>query len=280
MKISLYIQVSDLIPAKKTLIEKMNNFFIKDPKHDMFRMQSTDYIFRSLTKAGVNGLELIFPPNPSDNTIKKIKEIIKKYNLRVFSIHQSNNNFYKIGISEIEKLCKIANDFSAKIIVLHVNALGKNIFNNNFLSDLKKLQEKYAVALGIENMPKSPLNFNETYTYKGEEFSSTIKKTGLFITLDTTHLAQVNEDICDFYIKNKNKIINLHLSDYKKHWLNRNLLLANNTHLPLGKGELPMIKFLKILKKENYQGIITMEINSDIEGVCASTQFIKKAIGN
>lgn len=280
MKISLYIQVSDLIPAKKTLIEKMNNFFIKDPKHDMFRIQSTDYIFRSLKKAGVNGLELIFPPNPSDNTIKKIKEIIKKYNLSIFSIHQSNNNFYKIGISEIEKLCKIANDFSAKIIVLHVNALGKNIFNNNFVSDLKKLQEKYAVALGIENMPKSPLNFNETYTYKGDEFSSIINKTGLFITLDTTHLAQVNEDICDFYIKNKNKIINIHLSDYKKHWLNRNLLLANNTHLPLGKGELPMIKFLKILKRENYQGIITMEINSDIEGVCESAQFIKKAIGN
>lgn len=280
MKISLYVQVSDLIQAKKTLIERMNNFFIKDPKHDMFRIQSIDYVFTSLKKAGVNGLELIFPLIPSDNTIKKIKEIIKKYNLRVFSIHQSNNSFYNIEISEIEKLCKIANVFSARIIVLHINALGKNIFNNNFVSDLKKLQEKYAVILSIENMPKSPFNFNKTYTYKGNEFSSIVNKTGLSMTLDTTHLAQVNEDICDFYIKNKNKITNIHLSDYKKHWLNKYLLLANNTHLPLGKGELPMIKFLKILKRENYQGIITMEINSDIEGICKSAQFIKEAIGN
>ncbi|MBF8249922.1 MAG: hypothetical protein HW400_523 [Candidatus Levybacteria bacterium] len=276
MKICWLIQVSELISTKKTLIEKLNNFFIIDAKHKMYQTVPADQILKSLKKSGVEGLELIFPLNSSEENIQKVKEIVKKHKMLVFSIHQSNESFYKIELSEIEKLCLIANKFSADKITLHVDALQKNIFNSIFVKELKKIQEKYKITFGIENMPKSFITFNRAHTYLGQEFLSAIGKNGLHINLDTTHLAQVNEDICDFYLKNKERIINIHLSDYKKHWLNRKLLLSNDTHLALGKGELPIVKFLKLLKKENYQGLITMEVNSDLQGLCRSAEMIKK----
>jgi len=278
MKISLYISSSDLIAEKETLTERLNRVIDNDEKHELFRTKSTDHILKSLKKAGINGIELLATKSLTDTNIEKIKKIVKKHKLSIHSIHQSTDNFNSISFSQIENLCKIANKFSAQVIVLHSDTLGDNLFDLNFISQLKKLQKKYNLKFGVENMPKSPFSLFKTYTYDPEEFSLLINKTGLFITLDTTHLGQVQADICKFYKDNKEKIVNIHLSDYKNNWLNEILLLANNTHLPLGKGELPIVEFLKILKQEKYAGSITMEINGSLNKLCKSAEIIKKSL--
>lgn len=275
MKISLFVWVSQLLSTKKTLIQKLNNLIIPDPKHKMFATVPVDLILKSIQEAGANGLELIIPPVFTDMDFKNIKKIVDKHNLKVFSIHQSDDSAFGIELPEIERLCVIANKFQADTIVLHIDSLKQGIFEAKFIEELKRLQRKYKISFGIENMPKSPFTLAKTYTYIGGEFSLVLNKAGLTMTLDTTHLGQVDEDICNFYLENKDKIIDIHLSDYKTTWLNRKLLLANDTHLPLGKGELPINKFLDILKKENYQGIITMEINGDLDTLCQNAKMIK-----
>lgn len=279
MKICLYVHFFDLFPTKKTLVDRLNRLIDADPKHQMYETQSTDHILKSLKESGVDGLELLVPNLLTDKNILEIKKIIKKHQLPVFSIHQSNSSITNISLSEIQRLCEIANVFSAEVITLHSDTLGSSLFNKDFIIKLKKLQEKHKLRFGIENMPKSPASIFKTYSYDPKEFSSVVNNAGLFMTLDTTHLGQVNSDICSFYKENKEKIVDIHISDYKKSWLNRTLLLLNKTHLPLGKGELPITKFLNILKKENYQGIITMEINADLNGLCQNAAMIKKALG-
>jgi sugar phosphate isomerase/epimerase len=274
MKISLFVWASQLLSTKKTLMQKVNNFLVPDPKHKMFETVSVDMILKSIKEAGADGLELIIPPVFTDDNHKDIQKIIDKHGLKIYNIHQSDDSAFSIDLKEIERLSAIANKFQANNVTLHISSLKEGIFDNKFIGELKKLQKKYNIKFGIENMPKSPFTLKD-YQYKRREFASVINKAGLSMTLDTTHVGQVNEDICDFYTENKDKIINIHLSDYKKTFLNSKLLLGNDTHLPLGKGELPIIKFLKILKKENYQGVITMEINGDLETLCQNAKLIK-----
>jgi len=278
MKLCLYSQVSDLIQTKKTLFEKLNNLVIKDEKHGMFENKSIDYVFKSLKRAGVDGLELIFPSFVSDTDIEKVQKIVTENKMPVLSIHQSNDSSFDISLDDIENLCETARKFSSKIIVLHIDSLKNQIFSNDFVEKLKHFQREYNVLFAIENMPKSIFTLGKSYTYKGDKFASVVNKTGLSMTLDTTHIGQVNEDICNFYQKNKKRITHIHLSDCKTSWLNQKLLLANDTHLPLGKGELPIANFLKILKKENYSGIITMEINASLNDLCSCAELIKKNI--
>jgi len=278
MKISLYVSSSDLISEKETATEKINRLIDNDEKHELFRTKSTNHILKTLKKAGVDGIELLATKSLTDTNIEKIKNLVKKHGLSVFSIHQSTDNFSFISLSQIEKLCKIAKRFSAKVIVLHSDTIGDNLFDLNFISKLKNLQKKYNLKFGIENMPKSPFSLLKTYTYNPEEFSLLINKAGLFMTLDTTHLGQVNGDICQFYKDNHKKIVNIHLSDYRNNWLNKIFLLANDTHLPLTKGELPITKFLKILKQKRYAGSITMEINGNLNNLCKSAEIIKKGL--
>ena len=277
MKICMFVWVSQLLPTKKTLIQKLNNFIHFDPKHKMYETLPLDQILKSLKRAGVDGLELIMPPIFTDDDFKKIKKMADDHNLRILNIHQSDNSAFNIDIAEIERLCVIANKFQADKIILHVDSLKEKIFDDKFIEKLKTLQIKYKILFCIENMPKSIFTLGKSYAFKGEEFSEVVNKTGLSMTLDTTHMGQVNEDICDFYIKNKVKIIDIHLSDYKTTWLNRKFLLANDTHLPLGKGELPITKFLEILKRENYEGVVTMEINANLNELCQNAEIISSA---
>lgn len=277
MKISFWVYLSDLIRTKETLADKLGRIVIADEKHSMFKNQSIDEILSELKRSGVDGLELLVPSFISSKNIESVKNITSRHNLPILSIHQSNNNIYNLPLSEVQRLCCIANNFSANIVTLHCDAMGNNLFDKQYVLELKKLQKKYKLKFGIENMPKSPFSLFKSYAYNANKFPSVVNKPGLFMTFDTTHLAQVKGDICEFYRQNKQKIINIHLSDYRKSWLNRILLLANNTHLPLDEGELEIKKLLKILNKDNYAGLIAMEINANLSTLCRNASIIKKA---
>lgn len=276
MKICLYLQASDLINSRKTPLERLNNLVIRDEKHNLFKKNSIEEVFTRLKQVGVDGLEVIFSNSVKSSEINKIKRLLDKFKLPILNIHQSNDNSFSISLLEIEKLCKVAKVFNTKVITLHINSLGKDLFDSKFVAKLKNLEKKYRLKFGVENMPKTPFNFWQSYTYEPNEFLSTLKRVKLSITFDATHLAQVNGDLCDFYLNSKNEIINIHLSDFRKNWLNQYLLLANGTHLPLGKGDMKIKQFLEILKKQKYPGHITMEVNGNIEDLCESARLIGK----
>ena len=272
MNVSVWVTVSDLVATRHTPMEMAIGLF--DKKQKMFHALPHDEIFHSLKKSGVDGMELLIPLYTSDKNIKEVKEIVRKNTIPILSIHQSLSHMSTISLYEIQRLCQIANIFSASVIVLHSGTLGKKLLDSDFIHSLKKLQKKHAVTFGIENMSQMPLPA-ASYTYKGEEFSSLLKKTGLSITFDTTHLGQTGGNIIPFYMTNKEKIVNIHLSDYKRTWLNAYLLFQDHTHMPLGKGELPIESLLKLLKKDCYKGLITMEINAHLTQLCESAKMIK-----
>lgn len=275
MPLSAWLSVADLTSVKRTTLEKAITILLGGGKSFISSSQNLENTLLLFKQSGIDGIELLIPFHTSDQNILDVQKIIQKFHLPVFSIHQSLNSHRNISLSEIERLCQIANIFSSKVVVLHSAALGKKIFDKQFINALKRMQNKYQINFGIENMPKSPFTLKKSFTWKGKEFAAAIKDTGLAITFDVTHLAQVGEDVTNFYLQNKGKIINIHLSNYKKHWLNNKLLLQNHTHLALKKGELPIDQFLALLKKTRYPGLITMEINSSIDELCESAKMIK-----
>lgn len=275
MKLSLWTTVSDLISITQTPFEKIIEVF--DKKSKIYHSLSPEFIFNSLKEAGVDGLELLVTKHTSEKDIEKIKKVLDKYVIPVLSIHQSLSNKKPFSLDEAERLCKVANIFSASVVVLHSTTLGKSLTNDEFISGLKKLQNKYHVRFGIENMSKSPFKA-KTFMYDSIDFARAVKNAELFMTFDTTHLGQTGGDILNFYISNKEQIINIHISDYRSHWINKNLVSQAYTHLPLNEGQLPIEKLLTLLKKNSYNGLITMEINSGLIQLCNSAKFIKSVL--
>lgn len=273
MKLSAWVSVSDLLPEKKTGFDTF--IFARFIKQSIFNKNNPQDILLTLKKSGVEGIELLACPNVEDKDIQKVQKILKEVDADIFSVHQSISTLFNISILEVTKLFEIANKLLAKVVVLHINVIGDRIFDEGYVENLKALEKQYNIKIAIENSPISYLTIFKTYSWREKEFSELMEKAGLNITFDTTHLAQTGKDIIDFYRHNKTRIINIHLSDYKKNFLNTHLLLANDTHLPLNKGKLPLKEFLQTLKANSYSGLITMEINGNLEDLCQSARIIK-----
>jgi sugar phosphate isomerase/epimerase len=167
-------------------------------------------------------------------------------------------------------LFHFAKKFNAKLIVLHLQNAKGQIFNKKYLDEVHKLETDYGIKLSFENTQKFAQVFNKKRYCDGKTFSDVVKEAGFSITLDTTHLADAGGNMIEFYNQNKERIINIQLSDYKAKWPRPRL------HLQPGKGTLPMEEFLGVLKQNKYDGFITMEIKTNLEGLCESAQFIRK----
>jgi sugar phosphate isomerase/epimerase len=271
MKISAGLFLTDILPQKRKLFNKI-------VKNRVFGNYSSSHVFSSLKKAGVDGVELFLPSYATytDDDLEQIKMLLEKHNLELLSVHESLRFFTKTKIEEVVRLFHIAKLLSAKVIVLHIALAGKQIFDDDYIACIHELEKKYGIKVGFENREKVVGSFGHGYTWHEEAFANLLKKKNLHITLDTTHLAQAGGDIITFFKKNKESIVNIHLSDYKDHYLNSTLRPLRFKHLPIGKGELPMIEFIKTLYDEKYQGLVTMEMHTDLAGMCASASVIKE----
>lgn len=274
MKLSAWVFITDLLPQKKRFFHKV----IAEPflQANVFGKNEKDTVLKALKRSGIDGVELLIPRKIKKDDFIKVKKILDKYSIPVLSVHQPLEYVLRISYSEIEKLFEAAKFFNAKVIVIHLKAISSKLKNEKFMSDLKKLEKKTGIKIGIENDHKNPLSFLLPYISRPEQFSKVVKDQDLSVTLDTSHLAQCDGDIVDFYKKNKNNIINIHLSDYKKNFINRSLFLNKDMHLPIGKGELSIKKLLEQLNKEKYQGLVTLEVKG-LGGIVESAKFVKSS---
>lgn len=269
MKTSASLFLTDIMPEKRS-------WFNKIVKNDVFGNNSPHHVFNRLKQSGVEGIELLLPSYAKITLedIQKLKEILAENTMPVFSVHQTIRLLSMTKIDEIKTLFEIAKMLSAKVIVLHMSSAGKQIFDKEYIQTIHELEKQYGIKAGFENREKFIGSLTKPYGWDEKEFGLLMKDKNFSITLDTQHLAQAGGDIIEFFKKNKDRIVNIHISDYKHHILNSSLRPLRFRHMPLGKGQLPIDEFLKTLKKENYKGLVTMEIHTDLEGLCESARMI------
>lgn len=75
------------------------------------------------------------------------------------------------------------------------------------------------------------------------------------ITLDTAHTGANGDDLLALYGRLRGRVRNIHLSDWRirggKH----------RTHLVPGEGALDLAEFLRTLARDNYSGLVTLEVS-------------------
>jgi len=271
MKTSISLLYSDLLPHRKKLFHKVVT-------SKMFAKKSPEAVFADLKAFGLDGFELLLPSflKINDEDLLSIKKLSQKYHLPVLSVHQTLRFLTTTKLKEIERFFEIAEKLQAKVIVLHISCAGRQIFNNKYVHELHQLEKKYKIKAAFENNEKYAASYLQPHRWHETKFSDLINKMDFHITLDTVHLAHSGGDIVQFYKKNKSRIMNVHLSDYRYHPLNASLRPMRYKHMPLGDGELPIEDFVALLKREEYNGLLTLELHSGLDGVEQSMGMIKK----
>ena len=272
MKTSVSVFLSDILPDRRS-------FYNKIVKNDFFTKQTPKQGLTTLKQHGMDGIEICLPQYSitSDEDVKNAKAILDEVGLQTLSVHQALRFFTTTKIDEISRLFEIAAMFGAKVIVLHMNTAKKQIFDPKYVSAIHALEKEYGIVAAFENMEKHIASLFYEHRWQELKFSELVEKTDFHITFDIVHLAHSGGDIIEFYKKNRDRIVNIHLSDYKHNALNSSIRPMRYKHMPLGKGELPITDLLKVIRQDNYKGLITMEIHGNLKDICNGAAEINKA---
>ncbi len=216
-------------------------------------------IFHIAKEAGFEGLEILICPRISkpydlEEALRLSWEI-----LPVKGIHVP---FFRFSgwwgkVSSFKKAITWARVLGASVVTFHP----PNWLNFEFLFWLwmfrvKNFKEETGglVDLSIEIMPvENPKSKFSGYFWNDPlSLKAFAKKKGLALTLDITHMATRNSNLIPFFLSlyEEGLVKNIHLSDFK----------FPDQHLFPGKGNLPMMRFLNLLKHLNYRELITVEI--------------------
>lgn len=269
MKTSILLFLTDILPHKRKLLNKL-------VKNKLFDNLSQDEVFGNLKKHGIDGIELLLPSFPiSSQDLEELKSVTRKSDIEILSVHQALRFLTKTRLSEIKYILEIANALSAKVVVLHMSSVGKQIFDQEYITTLHKLEKEYGIKIGFENQEKHAGSARKSYSWGEEKFAELMTESNFSITYDVCHMAQAGGNIIEFFKKNKKRIVNVHLSDYKSHYLNSSLRPIRYKHLPLGRGDLPIGEFLDTLRNEKYEGLLTLETNTSYQELIDSADMIR-----
>src|SRR5258708_3178663 len=153
MKTSASLFLTDILPGKR-------NLYTRFIKNKVIGKASLEQVFNALQLAGVEGIELLLPSYSkiTYDDIEEVKKILQKYNMPVLSVHQKLRFLTRTRLAEITKLFHTADMLGAKVIVLHMNSAGKQVFDKEYITTLHSLQKKYNITVGFENRERHFVN--------------------------------------------------------------------------------------------------------------------------
>jgi sugar phosphate isomerase/epimerase len=194
-----------------------------------------------------------------DVDISELEKEVSKRNLNILSIHtplefiafeRKESEYYWIN-----KSIEISKTFGSRIVVSHM------VYGEYFDDKIEGLDELHRqnmidysetkdIIVTTENLPY--IN-KGTFLGKFDQLFKFINDNNIYLTFDTTHCAFNGVSILETFKEFKKFIKNIHLSDFDN----------GIEHKVLGEGSLPLKDFIVQLKKENYEGIVTIELDFD-----------------
>ena len=249
-------------------------------------------IFQIAGEAGFDGIELLIGSNSYNVEISNIRELSDKYALPVLSLHSPFISYDGwVGFWErIWKSLSLAIELSIPVVNFHPPT---GIFPRYRLTDelsehvkaYKEALDGSGITLTIENLPAIVafrVSFVSRYLPRSvkniHQLVEFARENDIHLTFDTTHIGTTGINLLGAYEVFKDRIANIHLSDYDGRW----------QHLLPGTGHLPLGKLLAQVRDDGYEGAITLETSpfamehedraKVLQNARASLQYIKDGL--
>jgi len=217
---------------------------------------STEEALKDIAASGYQGYE-IFEGNLMQYVDKKdeLLELMGTHSLQLIGVYSGANLIYdeilEDELFKIESVAKFASELGAEHLVMGGGAVrSSGIREEDFeklakgLDKVVKIAEKYNLVTSyhphLGSMVESP-----------EQLERLVKHTDIYLCPDTAHIEAGGGDPVEFLRKYKDRIKYVHLKDYQ-----------SGEFLPLGEGKQNFDQMIKILNDMNYDGWITVELDS------------------
>lgn len=216
---------------------------------------------------GFDGVELVIGPEYALLGERRIHKLIEQYGVRVLSLHQPMAPFGlplpgwpRQQARTIPRTIAAARSFGCEVVVIHATP-ARFEGNARWRAYAQAMRAALAqpgppVAVGVEISQHTKRSFREAMD-DVEAVLRFVEDQGeqVGITLDTAHTAANGDDLLALYGKLRGHLRNIHLSD----WTIRGG--KHRTHLVPGEGRAPLAEFLEELARDQYAGLVTLEVS-------------------
>ena len=237
-----------------------------------YRFYTLEYYFEQISKMGFKYCEIWTGPmhfyvnHREYEDIDKLKKLSKKYDISIIAIcpEQTNPKPNNIATLDSKLVINVFNYYKNIIDISSKIGANKVIVTSGWGFLDKKREEAYSasikmmqnicdhalkkeVELSIEALQSGETNLVRSLD-ELEKYVNCVDRKNLYICLDTGAMNGSGDDIKNYFLRFKNKINHIHLTD------------GNPTgHLALGDGKCDIFSYLKEIKRNNYSGYITFE---------------------
>lgn len=208
----------------------------------------------SLKKANISNIELRKVDDKylwefSKDELRNFKRILDRENIKVVTLDSPVGKKpipYERKMELFDIYLDICEIFESEFIRIFSN-LGRNIDESEIKENLKRLCEKARrrnVKLLMENERK-------TYAESPVDCLRLIsEEKNINIIFDLSNAFLEGYNVFDAYEKSKERINYIHLRDFD---------IRTNKYAHLGQGDIKIEEFMEVLKRDNFNGIISIE---------------------
>lgn len=253
-----------------------------------FYHRGLGYSLRLAHEAGYDGVELALGPEYSWRGVKGLQRTILGQSVPILSIHppfMPLPGWSRQVDRSIPHLAQLSQALGVRDFVVHVPGFFSltSPRAQRFILGLRDTLGQAAghLRIGLEN--------NQYYRRKQRLLLDDLRLLvsfardhGCGVTFDTCHAAASGEDILACYEIVRPALYNVHLND---------VIFQNDiphTHIPPGKGQLPLDRFLGLLARDGYDGLVTLEVypsriglvgyNRHLKAMQEAAHFVRSAI--
>jgi sugar phosphate isomerase/epimerase len=211
---------------------------------DSLKGYGLNRIFEFAKNAGYEGIDLVIDPlNYDTQNSEYLQALIAESGIPIVSVQTPTN----CNPKKVEKAVEICKKIKCDILIIQPPKLFEFKYIAWLKREVPKIREKENLSIAMENAPSS--NFLGIIPDHAMDNISSLREFQ-HVCIDTSRVAQKNQDIIRIYKALKKFIVQIHLSNVKS---------GQSYHLP-DKGILPLESLLAKMKQDNFEGHFSLKV--------------------
>lgn len=214
--------------------------------------------FKLAERIGYDGVEVMvsYPQDSQDPEI--LRRYSERYQQPIMSLHAPTLFFLQRlwggdAWIKIERTVQIARELGVPTVVAHPPFRWQGSYARDFVTGVAELEERYGIAIAVENMYPWRLGVRELLTYLPDHDPT--DEDYAHVTVDLSHAATAGDDALAMIDRLGDRLTHLHLADGSGK-------TTKDEHLPPGEGNQPCAEVLRRLANRGWQGSVLLEINT------------------
>jgi sugar phosphate isomerase/epimerase len=214
--------------------------------------------FRLAAHTGYDGVEVMVSVDKPSRDAGLLRSFAAEYDQPILSLHAPTLFFLQHvwGLDpwgKLEKTVQMALEVDCPTIVAHPPFRWQGEYARGFVDGVARLEDRYGVAIAVENMYPWRLGVREIMVYQPDHDPT--DEDYQHVTVDLSHAATAGDDALAMIDRLGDRLTHLHLADGRGN-------TTKDEHLPPGEGRQPCAEVLRRLANRGWQGSVLVEIST------------------